>query len=835
MSNPRKFSEKIALHTQKQAEGTAAFEAILREVSATTRAVNVKVQEQDQTQQHQQHSHLTQPSVCVYRGRSLPNVNQMVSPIHLSSNSIDLQSALSSLENMKQQALNGQSLSERQVRDRNPPTHRKHSPLDRHAHRDCSPYGSVYLSPPPDGSWRRASSDSAIHTSVIAAPIQPQSGSGLILHGEESDHVAFQLTETFQAGTGNLIWDQKSSLRPRSCDVPGINIFPSPEQCSSSAVQVHVANNTGSLPNMNLLSTMALPLDGNAAHDSSQGENGTSQLNKMVCMVPASHQTMVPVLSSRMHRQMIPAPLVLHSSNFVMTGNNSNTVNQGIAVSHLGGTCLLSPISPASLQSPLFTTTDSNGSMTSAPPPPTPTSFYIQSTSGGALQMQFTGDFIQQQQQQQTMSPHQQLTPTLVSPHQVSPTGILSPQHLTQIFLPNRRLVQESQASPSQMSPRCLTDNYANQIQRSQLQKMMQDSGIQDYGGDVNMTCQMLQTNSSSQQQQQSDALPSHSVQANIVPQLIHAANLTAQQMLCANISLQQRLTSANNTSQQLQQQLQQQIQQQLQQQLQQQQQQQQQQKLQQQQLVSAAISSQRLSLSADVNQQAGGSDESSDANQQTQATVLQQRFQQFTMVQEDHQNNENDYQLKELPLAAAAANFILMHSGSTQVSASPSSSNALFGQWMNTAQNSTQQDHHQQQQDAVEQASSAGPMSISQQQRLFDGAQYVADARSAMSNTMIPDIVLSDEDLSIYCSQQMSDDCKNTNAGDMDELDDQKNGLNTLTYLGDSFDGGDIFTAEDALRLGLDPLELEELQMLADPSIVTDPATEDSFRLDEP
>ena len=37
MSNPRKFSEKIAMHAQKQAEGTAAFEAILKEVSATTR------------------------------------------------------------------------------------------------------------------------------------------------------------------------------------------------------------------------------------------------------------------------------------------------------------------------------------------------------------------------------------------------------------------------------------------------------------------------------------------------------------------------------------------------------------------------------------------------------------------------------------------------------------------------------------------------------------------------------------------------------------------------------------------------------------------------------
>lgn len=36
MANPRKFSEKIALHTQKQAEETAAFEQILRDVQAAT-------------------------------------------------------------------------------------------------------------------------------------------------------------------------------------------------------------------------------------------------------------------------------------------------------------------------------------------------------------------------------------------------------------------------------------------------------------------------------------------------------------------------------------------------------------------------------------------------------------------------------------------------------------------------------------------------------------------------------------------------------------------------------------------------------------------------------
>lgn len=41
MANPRKFIEKIALHNQKQAEETAAFEKIMREVSAV--ATNVKV------------------------------------------------------------------------------------------------------------------------------------------------------------------------------------------------------------------------------------------------------------------------------------------------------------------------------------------------------------------------------------------------------------------------------------------------------------------------------------------------------------------------------------------------------------------------------------------------------------------------------------------------------------------------------------------------------------------------------------------------------------------------------------------------------------------------
>lgn len=40
-NNPRKFSEKIALHNQKQAEETAAFEEVMKELSIT-RAARVR-------------------------------------------------------------------------------------------------------------------------------------------------------------------------------------------------------------------------------------------------------------------------------------------------------------------------------------------------------------------------------------------------------------------------------------------------------------------------------------------------------------------------------------------------------------------------------------------------------------------------------------------------------------------------------------------------------------------------------------------------------------------------------------------------------------------------
>lgn len=115
MSNPRKFAEKIALHNQKQAEETAAFEAILRDVSFATkvrrtwpisaRNVGQKHAKRDEADCHlhdtwqrlryfqcsqksypqQQHLQLHQNIGTQYRAGSLPNVNQMAtnSPIDL--------------------------------------------------------------------------------------------------------------------------------------------------------------------------------------------------------------------------------------------------------------------------------------------------------------------------------------------------------------------------------------------------------------------------------------------------------------------------------------------------------------------------------------------------------------------------------------------------------------------------------------------------------------------------------------------------------------------------------------------------------------------------------
>ncbi|XP_051155838.1 CREB-regulated transcription coactivator 1-like isoform X3 [Leptopilina boulardi] len=277
MANPRKFSEKIALLNQKQAEETAAFEAIMREVSDVTSRVasasssvgasptgsgvpeaplSVKSAGASPPQSSSKHLHINLGNQ--FRpGGSLPNVNNNVdinaakdpSGTSAAIHSIDLKTALSNLEEMQHNSMSyrnnerGRSMGVGPVRPR--PMEKRH---------DTSPYN--YLSPPPSDTWRRTNSDSALHQSANEACHSSSS----MHHRRGSD--AYQ----HMGGTGNENRELHGFIeRPRSsCEmprVPGINIYPSAQPPGQ---QIPISNNTGSLPdlsNVHFASPLHTPLD----------------------------------------------------------------------------------------------------------------------------------------------------------------------------------------------------------------------------------------------------------------------------------------------------------------------------------------------------------------------------------------------------------------------------------------------------------------------------------------------------------------------------------------------------------------------------------------------
>ncbi|MFT7816442.1 CREB-regulated transcription coactivator 3 isoform X1 [Arapaima gigas] len=290
-SNPRKFSEKIALHNQKQAEETRAFEQLMTDLTVS-RVQFQKIQQLRQTR-------------AQYYGGSLPNVNQ------IGNASTDFQSPFpSGLDSVRGTRHHG--LVERVHRERSRINSPHRRPMDKHGRQISftSPYGTVYLSPPPDNSWRReqqswsgekrpgfrlisqlnrTNSDSALHTSAMSpnpqdpfgmnqqmARCPPQrnasvneaevDGSGDVfsfpaLPNDEglmgvSKPLPKQLLEAKKV--------QSLSSRPKSCEVPGINIFPSPEQNTGLSHYQGTLNTGGSLPdlsNLHFPSPLPTPLD----------------------------------------------------------------------------------------------------------------------------------------------------------------------------------------------------------------------------------------------------------------------------------------------------------------------------------------------------------------------------------------------------------------------------------------------------------------------------------------------------------------------------------------------------------------------------------------------
>ncbi|KAM6949762.1 CREB-regulated transcription coactivator 3 isoform 2-T2 [Lycodopsis pacificus] len=290
-SNPRKFSEKIALHNQKQAEETRAFDQLMTDLTVS-RVQFQKVQQLRLTQSRAQ-----------YYG-SLPNVNQ------IGNTSTEFQSGFpSGLDSSRGTRHHG--LVERVHRDRNRINSPHRRPVDKHGRQiESSPYGAVYLSPPLDNNWRRTNSDSALHTSVMnPIPQDPfgmnqQMGRGPL---QRNGWNAASVNESEVDGSGDVfsfpaltsednllgvgkplpkqLWEAKKSLasRPKSCEVPGINIFPSPEQNPGLSHYQGLLNTSGSLPdlsNLHFTSPLSTPLDpeDNGGYSNLSGGSSTGNL-----------------------------------------------------------------------------------------------------------------------------------------------------------------------------------------------------------------------------------------------------------------------------------------------------------------------------------------------------------------------------------------------------------------------------------------------------------------------------------------------------------------------------------------------------------------------------
>ncbi|XP_078119603.1 CREB-regulated transcription coactivator 1-like isoform X4 [Sander vitreus] len=271
-NNPRKFSEKIALHNQKQAEETAAFEEVMKDLSIT-RAARLQLQKTQYLQ--------LGPNRGQYYGGSLPNVNQ------LGNSAMDMSFQNSGLDTNR--ATRHHGLVDRVYRDRNRITspHQKPLSIDKHGRQiDSCPYGSVYLSPPPDTSWRRANSDSALHQSTLT-PVQQVSfirGSQelqpkrvLLLNVPEAEAIKQEVDEDGQ----NQNWDCKKNIsRSKLCKVPGIHIFPSPDQQLTASLKPAAHNTGGSLPdltNIQFPPPLPTPLDSDDAVAASFSSSNSTQ------------------------------------------------------------------------------------------------------------------------------------------------------------------------------------------------------------------------------------------------------------------------------------------------------------------------------------------------------------------------------------------------------------------------------------------------------------------------------------------------------------------------------------------------------------------------------
>nr|KAF6278826.1 CREB regulated transcription coactivator 3 [Myotis myotis] len=255
-ANPRKFSEKIALHTQRQAEETRAFEQLMTDLTLS------RVQFQK----------LQQLRLTQYHGGSLPNVSQ------LRSSTSEFQPSFHQADSVRGT--------------------RHHGLVERPT------FGASYSSQPLDESWprqqrpwkeekhpefrltaalNRTNSDSALHTSALSTKPQDPYGGGAqsawpaaymgFCDGENNGHgevMSFpgSLKEenllNVPKPLPKQLWEAKEiqslSGRPRSCDVAGGSAFPHNSPNMGLSPFLGTLNTGGSLPDLtNLHYSTPLP------------------------------------------------------------------------------------------------------------------------------------------------------------------------------------------------------------------------------------------------------------------------------------------------------------------------------------------------------------------------------------------------------------------------------------------------------------------------------------------------------------------------------------------------------------------------------------------------
>uniref|UniRef100_A0A673ASF3 CREB regulated transcription coactivator 1 n=1 Tax=Sphaeramia orbicularis TaxID=375764 RepID=A0A673ASF3_9TELE len=310
-NNPRKFSEKIALHNQKQAEETAAFEEVMKDLNIT-RAARLQLQKTQYLQLGQNRGQ--------YYGGSLPNVNQ------IGNGNIDLPFQNSVLDTSRTTRHHG--LVERVYRERNRITspHRRPLSVDKHGRQ----ISFFYLSPPPDTSWRRTNSDSALHQSAMnpkpqevfaggSQELQPKRVLLLTVPGTENSE------SNAEKDAQKQLWEDKKrsyNRRDTDADLLCCSIFPSPDQELNPSVLPAAHNTGGSLPdltNIQFPPPLSTPLDpeDTVAFPSLSSSNSTGSLTTNLTHlgisaashgIPPSQPTMT-VTAQRRQPPVVPLTL----------------------------------------------------------------------------------------------------------------------------------------------------------------------------------------------------------------------------------------------------------------------------------------------------------------------------------------------------------------------------------------------------------------------------------------------------------------------------------------------------------------------------------------------